>query len=287
LGLWALFRASPGRILLAYGLFNAENLLRINQPAVLGLAVDGLLVGSWHGLGLLVLQHLGHLLLGCWRRAYDTRTFTRLYADLATDVVLGQGAAGVPVSRIAARSALSRELVTFLERDVAGVFEALYCLAGSLAWLAFLDGLMVLYCLALVVPATVLNVVFARKTATLNRRLNDQLEHEVDVINEARPAAVHRHYTALGHWRVKLADWEAFNFGGLGLFVLALLGAALLRNCARQEASLGEVLKVLGYVGMFVFAVASAPMLVQQVSRLCDISRRARQERAADSSEVG
>src|SRR5262249_9162019 len=139
---WALFVLYRRSILFTYALFNVENVLRVVQPTVLGLAVDDLLAGSGRGLGLLLGPHLARLLIGSWRRAYDTRTFTRIYADVASRVVLEQRAAGVPVSRVAARSALSRELVDFLERDVAVVVFGLYSLAGSLFWLASRDGLL-------------------------------------------------------------------------------------------------------------------------------------------------
>src|SRR5262249_51622024 len=147
-------------------------------------------------------------------------------------VVLEQRAAGVPVSRVAARSALSRELVDFLERDVAVVVFGLYSLAGSLFWLASRDGLLALACLALGAPAAVRNVAFARKTLRLTGRLNDQLENEVEAIADGRPAEVRGHYAALGRWRVRLSDCEAYNFGAMELFVLALLGAALARSCS-------------------------------------------------------
>src|SRR5262245_30016306 len=57
-----LFRSYRWRILLTYGLFNVENLLRVAQPVVLGLAINGLLEGSYWGLVLLAVQHVSQML---------------------------------------------------------------------------------------------------------------------------------------------------------------------------------------------------------------------------------
>jgi hypothetical protein len=112
-------------MLLTYGLFTLENALRLAQPLILGLAIDGLLDGSRRWLVLFAAQQLAQLVASACRRAYDTRTFAVLYTELATGLVVRQRASGVPVSQIVARSALSRELVDFLERDVPALLHLL------------------------------------------------------------------------------------------------------------------------------------------------------------------
>lgn len=120
-----------------------ENLLRLAQPYVLGWAIDDLLRGSYLGLLALVIQHLSHLVIGICRQVYDIRAFTSIYTDLATRLVLGHRRGGVAVSCVAARSALSREFVSFFERDVPVVVFAVYSVVGSLVMLGLYDGLLV------------------------------------------------------------------------------------------------------------------------------------------------
>jgi hypothetical protein len=273
-GLGELFRAYRGRILLTYALFNLENLLHLAQPFALGLAVTGLLGSSWSGLALFAGLHLGHLLIGTWRRAYDTRAFTGIYTDLATRLVIQQRGRDVEVSRVTARSALSRELVDFFERDVPQALYAVYAVFGALAMLALYDLALVPLCLALLVPAAAFNYLYGRKSFALSGRLHDQLEREVEVIGGGRPAQVRDHYARLAGWRVKLSDWQALSFGVLELFVLGLLAAALWRTCTAPGAAAGDVFAVFRYVWMFVTGLDSVPLLVQQAGRLRDIGRR-------------
>src|SRR3569832_1991704 len=96
-----------------YALFNLETVISLAQPYVLGIAINDLLVKRYTGLGVFAVQHIAFLLIGSARRLYDTRAFTRIYTQVASDVVLGQRDANVELSPVAARSSLSREFVDF------------------------------------------------------------------------------------------------------------------------------------------------------------------------------
>jgi ABC-type multidrug transport system fused ATPase/permease subunit len=272
--LGSIFRAYKARILITYGLFNLENVLRLAQPFVLGLAIDDLLRSSYTGLWLFAGQHLSFMLIGALRTMYDMRAFTGMYTDLATRLVLEQREQQVPVSRVAARSALSREFVDFFERDVPLVFRSLYSVVGALVVLAWYDCTLVPICLALGLPAYLANSVYARKTRSLNAGLHDEFEREVEVIDQGRPKEVHTHYRRVALWRIKLANWEALNFGVMEVFVLGLMVTALFRSCLLIEAGPGDIFAVFRYVLMFVMGLDSVPGLVRQFTRLRDIGQR-------------
>lgn len=268
--LWTLYR---GKLLLTYALFCVENLLMLAQPLVLGLAINDLLQSSYRGLIIFLGQHLAHLLIGTLRQMYDTRAFTGITARLSADLVMDQRGREIPVSQVAARSALSRHYVEFFEREVPMVFRALFRVVGALALLAWYDPWLVPICLALIVPAWVLNKIYARKTLHLNGKLHDQLEREIDVIERGRTGEVQEHYRQVGRWRIRLSDWEAINFGLMELFVMGLLLGTLLR-VGLSAAAPGDIFAVFRYVMMFLMGLDSIPRLVEQLSRLRDVGRR-------------
>ncbi len=274
--LGSVFRDHRWRILLTYGLFNLENILGLARPWVLGLAIDDLLHASYRGAALLVVQQLGFTLLSTGRQMYDTRAFTHIYTDLATRLVLQQRRQGVEISRVAARSALSREIVDFFEHNVPNVFQSVYLIAGAIVMLALYDGWMISVCLLLLVPVCLLSVVYARKTYVLNNRLNNELEREVEIIHRARTLEVRDHYSAAGLWRIKLSNFQAANFCLLNVCVMGLIATALVRCCLTGSIEAGQIFAVLGYVMMFVMGLGSTPALVQQLGRLRDITDRLR-----------
>jgi len=282
-----LFAAHKWRMLFTYGLFNLENILRLAQPLVLGVAINGLLKGSFFGLLLFVGQHIAHLAISSVRRMYDTRAFNAIYTDLATGLVTEQRQQQVEVSRVSARSALSRGYIEFFEQHVPMMIRAGYSVVGALLLLGWYDLMLVPFCLALIVPAVLLNAAYGRKTLTLSKRLHDQFELEVDVIGRGSPEDVRRHYESVAESRVRLSDAEALNFGLMEFFVLGLMVAALIHFCSGGGAQAGDIFAVFRYVIMFILGLDSVPKLVQQVSRLRDIGVRMRLNRSAPSPAAG
>lgn len=269
-----IFAGNRAKLLLTYVLFNIENLLRLSQPLVLGLAINDLLHESSFGLLLFVGQHVTHLLISSVRQMYDTRVYTGIYTDLATKLVVEQRGREVGLSRVAARSSLSREFVEFFENHVPLLIKSAYSIVGALIMLAFYDRLLVPICLGLLLPAVVLNRTYSRRTFELNRQLHDQLEHEVDVIDQSHEPSIRRHYDAVASWRVKLSDCEALNFGTMEVFVLGVMVLALLRTCSSLTTTPGDIFAVFRYVLMLLMGIDGIPKLVQQFSRLRDLKRR-------------
>jgi len=276
LTLRSLFAANKRRMLATYALFNLENLLRLAQPFVLGMAINDLLGGTFFGLYLFVAQHLAHLLISSARRMYDTRAFNAIYTELATGLVTDQRGREIDVSRVSARSALSRGYVEFFENHVPMLIRAAYSVVGALLLLGWYDWTLIPYCLALIVPAVLLNSAYGRKTLVLSRKLHDQFEREVDVIGRGDAEEVRRHYDHVARSRVRLSDAEALNFGLMELFILGLMVAALIHFCTTGTAQAGDIFAVFRYVMMFIMGLDSVPKLVQQMSRLRDIGFRMR-----------
>ena len=219
-------------------------------------------------------QHLGQLATGVARRAYDTRMFGRIHADVVTQLVLEQRRREVEVTRVVARSGLSREFVQFFECQIPVLIQTVFLIIGGLAILATYDRGLVLLCAALILPACLLNARYARRTFAQSGRLHDALEREVDVIHRGEPAEIRKHYGTVLHCEVELSDSEAWNYGTMELFVLALMAGTLVVSCGSVAATAGEIQAVLRYVSMFSNGLDGLPYLIQQMSRLCDVGRR-------------
>ena len=119
-----LFSRYKWRLLFTYALFTLENVLRLAQPLLLGWAINDLLQGRYWGVGYLAIGHVAHMGMRVFRQMYDTRVFTHIYAERATELVSEQRGAGVEVSKVAARSTLARQFVDFFELHVPMVLRA-------------------------------------------------------------------------------------------------------------------------------------------------------------------
>ena len=269
-----LFRRYAGRILGVYGLFNAENLLRLAQPIALGWAIDGLINGSWGGVAVLAVQHLLTMAFTTARQSIDTRVFAGIYADTVSDVVIEQRGRDVPVSMVAARSSMSREFVDFFEMHLPAVFSAGWSLLGALVMLLYFDWVLALFCVGLLLPAGLLNWWYGRRTLLLSVMLHGEQEREVDVIERNDRDGVKDHYGKVRGWWVRLSDAQAINAGVMEVFILVLIVAGLVRYCTTPGVTTGDVFAAFRYLLTFVMAIDGLPALVKHVSRLRDVARR-------------
>jgi ABC transporter transmembrane protein len=243
-----------------------------------------LLNRDYSSLSLLGSVWFAHLISGAFRKVYDTHTFTRIYGDVATAVVLAQGARGVPTSQIVARSALSRELVAFFEHDVPLIITTLTVFVGALVMLFLYDRQIGFYCLLLLVPLLVVNQRYARRAHGLNRGLNDELENEVDILTARQPETVRAHYRLLAHWRVRLSNAEVANWGVMELFLIGLAGVVLIRAVALPGVQAGDIYAVVAYLWSYLGSLDHVPFTVQQLGRLHDIGHRMRVQGDAEYS---
>ncbi|MGV4799777.1 ABC transporter six-transmembrane domain-containing protein [Stenotrophomonas maltophilia] len=137
----AILRTYPWQLTGTFSLVALENTLLLAYPLFAGFAVDAIIRGnighaiSYAGVVLLF------WLVGAARRAVDTRTFTRIYADLAVNVVQAQRRLGQATSTSAARVVLAREFVDFFEKHVPIIATALVSMFGAAVMLLAIEPL--------------------------------------------------------------------------------------------------------------------------------------------------
>ena len=271
----SVFHAERWRIALTYGVTLLENLFYLLYPWTIGLAIDGLLArqGPWALLPLVTIWGL-HILVGAGRQVYDTWVFARIHAAIATATIARQRSAGIDTTEIAARSAMSRELVDFFEREVPTLMTAALGLVGGIAMLFWYDRLVGLVVTVWMLPVLVVYTLMGRRAHRLNMALNDEAEREVDLIHRSRFGPLASHFRRRGRLRVRLSNAEARSWALVELFSIAAVVLVILRMTALPAIQAGELYAMLAYVWRVLECLDQAPMLVQRFARLIDIRRR-------------
>lgn len=180
------------RIALTYTLTLVEDLLELSYPWATGIAINGVLDGHMEYAAPLIIAWTARSTIGLIRRMYDTRLYTQVYNHIVEMTILRQRRAGIPASRVAARSAMSREFVTFFEKDVATLVTTMVGIFGSLGMLLWYDLIIGGMMACLFLPVVIVNNSYVRKSFAFNRELNNQLEEEVKAIDSADPQVVKR-----------------------------------------------------------------------------------------------
>ena len=262
------------RIALTYALTLIEDLLELSYPWATGIAINGVLEGHLEHAAPLIIAWTARSTIGLIRRMYDTRLYTEIYNRIVELTIMRQRRAGIPATRVAARSAMSREFVTFFEKDVATLVTTMVGIFGSLAMLLWYDLIIGAMMACLFLPVVIVNNSYVRKSYAFNRELNNQLEEEVNAIESADSKQVKDHFNAVRSWRVKLSDAEAFNWSIVEALSILLLVGVLARITYMDEISAGAIFAMIVYVWQFMENLDNVPELLQQLARLHDIRKR-------------
>ena len=138
-GLASIYQQFRWRILLTWFLVFLEGVVWVLLPAILGRAIDSVLIGQWAGvIGLLVLLLVG-VFIGTGRRLYDTRVYANIYTRVATSTVKQQKLNDTSLSVTVTRAQLVQELIDFFEYDLPEGFIALVAIIGALIMLPLFE----------------------------------------------------------------------------------------------------------------------------------------------------
>ena len=262
------------RISLTYALTFVEDLLELSYPWATGLAIDGLLDRNYSMAAPIIVAWVLRSAMGCFRQMYDTRLYTDVYNSIVTDTIVRQRGAGVEATSVAARSAMSRDFVTFFEKEVPVVLTSLIGIVGSAVILFYYDMIIGAVAASLFVPVYIINRGYMRRSLRYNEGLNDQLEREVTVIEKVDPAAIRHHFEQVRCWRVKLSDAEAYNWTTIEVLSILAFVIVLVRATYLPTTETGDIFAILVYVWRLMENLDNIPQIVQQLTRLQDIRKR-------------
>ncbi|EJB8472795.1 ABC transporter six-transmembrane domain-containing protein [Citrobacter sp. C348] len=270
----SLARRHRKKLLVTFLLVVAENLTYLLYPLMAGFAINAIIAGNaLHAVFYAVVVFIMWA-IGAARRSVDTRTFTRIYAELAVPVILAQRRDNQNTSTIAARVALSREFVDFFEKHLPALITSIASILGAAIMLLVIELWTGVACLVILGFFSLFLSSYTRKNEALFLRLNNRLEKEIAMVNSAAASPLGKHYRLLSRLRICLSDREALGYLSIGIVVALLFGMTILIMTLGGGADAGHIYSVMTYMWMFAMSLDDAPQLLEKYSQLKDIGKR-------------
>nr|WP_101148261.1 ABC transporter six-transmembrane domain-containing protein [Neisseria meningitidis] len=262
------------RLLGTFSLVGLENLLMLVYPVFGGWAINAVIAGKvWQAL-LYALVVFLMWLVGAARRIADTRTFTRIYTEIAVPVVLEQRQRQVPHSTVTAQVALSREFVSFFEEHLPIAATSVVSIFGACIMLLVLEFWVGVSAVGILALFLWLLPRFATISENLYFRLNNSLERDNHFIRKGDERQLYRHYGLVARLRVLISNREAFGYLCVGAAMGILFSFAFVMMTLKGYGSAGHIYSVSTYLWMFAMSLDDVPRLVEQYSNLKDIGQR-------------
>ncbi len=267
-----ILHAFRGRIGLTWGIVLVENVLIALIPLFVGMTIDGLLAGTLQELGFLVAVLIAAVAVAVIRRLYDTRTYGTIRLRLGSE--LQKRSAHLQVSKRSARIDMSRELVDFLEHEAPDLITAVIQITVSLVILAYFETWLAVSSILVLLAMLLLYGCFHGRFYRHNARLNEQREKQVDILHGGDRLGIFRHLRALRRHEVSLSDTEAFLYGGIFLLQIAFIAFNLYVGAGIEGVTAGEIFSIATYSWEYVEAALMLPIVLQNWSRLSEITNR-------------
>jgi hypothetical protein len=262
------------RIALTYLLSIAGAVFMLFYPYATGLAIDGALARDVMALLPLALMWAAHLAIDGFRQVYDTRTFTRVFAEAATDMVSTQKQDGRTTSEVAARVNMMEEFTWFLGANLPDIIIGLISPIGALVVLFTLSPIIGATALGLAVVALAFNGFLFAQVKAREATLNTLSEDSVTRIEAGDADGVRRHYGALGQAYIRISDLNALSWMAVQALGIVVLSFAIWQTGNIDKITPGEAYTLVAYVWRVLEGVFSIPGYARQLARLQDIWRR-------------
>lgn len=277
-----------GRISFTMLLVFLETGLSVLFPLFIGWAVNDLVKGEYTGVILLAGLGVSSLVIGAARRFYDTRIYSAIYSEVATDMIDHAQQTKLSISKQNGRSGLLTELVEFFEHSMPGIILCVFGVLGTLGIVATLNIYVFLGCLLLLLLMVMVYWLTGKTQYRYHEGYNHEYEQRVDVLSAGKINDIAKHFKDLMRWNIKLSDMETINFSVVWLGVICLFVATPIFavQTAAGVPEVGTVLALLMYVFDYSEKVATLPFFIQQLIRLSEISNRLNSvESEAESSD--
>lgn len=240
-------------------------------PLFIGFAIDDALVKTYEGAVYLGLLGLATLLIGAFRRFYDSRFYAKIYEKLGAQI--GDREDISPTTK-SAHLRLLNEVVEFLENSLPQLVNSSLGLIGTLIIIGTLNLKILAGCMVILLIVLLVYGLSVKKTIRLNAGYNDELECQVDMISEHQPILLRNHLRKLMKWNIRLSDLETVNFSVVWLFMMAFLVLSIIMAINEGMASYGAVFALVLYLFQFIETAIVMPLFYQQWLRLKEITGR-------------
>jgi hypothetical protein len=259
-----------------------ENVSFIIEPTFFGKLLDALIdhfydhekIDYIYPLIVWILVYLLNVIGGTLHRLFNGIIYSKMYADIATDVVVKSKSHGGKFSKILVRAELVKEYIVFFRERLPEIMWQLSATAGAIIALLFYDYRIALVCLAVTVPIAYINNLNRKNVTQLQKDIHDNQEELFKLIESKDTSKISQFYQNTVSPKTKIARWNAFSYSsGKVLLVIIFLGVLFI--CVDVDKfSTGKIYSIVAYLWTFIASTDYLPELMESLASVKDLNDR-------------
>jgi hypothetical protein len=211
---------------------------------------------------------------GTLHRLFNGIIYSKMYANIATEVVLDSKCRHDQFSKMLVRAELVKEYITFFRERLPEVMWQLSATAGAIIALLFYDYRIALVCLAVILPIAYINNLNRKKVTFFQKDIHDNQEELFQLIESRDTTKVTSFYQNTIMPKTKIARWNAFSYSSVKIFLVIIFVAVLFICVDVDKFTTGRIYSIVAYLWTFIASTDYLPELMESLGSVKDLNRR-------------
>jgi ABC-type multidrug transport system fused ATPase/permease subunit len=259
-----------------------ENVSFIIEPTFFGKLLDSLIdhfydhekVDYIYPLIIWIIVYLINVVGGTLHRLFNGSIYSKMYADIATDVVVDSKSRGDQFSKMLVRAELVKEYIVFFKERLPEVMWQLSATAGAVIALFFYDYRIALVCLAVTIPIAYINNLNRKNVTLLQKDIHDNQEELFKLIESRDTSKISQFYRNTISPKTRIARWNAFDYGSVKVLLVIIFVGILFICVDVDKFSTGKIYSIVAYLWTFIASTEYLPELMESMGSVKDLNER-------------
>jgi len=259
-----------------------ENVSFIIEPTFFGKLLDSLIdhfydhekVDFILPLIIWIIVYLINVIGGTLHRVFNGSIYSKMYANIATEVVLESKCREDQFSKMLVRAELVKEYIAFFKERLPEVMWQLSATAGAIIALFFYDYRIALVCLAVVIPIAYINNFSRRKVTHLQKDIHDNQEELFHLIESRDTSMITQFYNNTISPKTRIARWNAFGYSSVKVLLVVIFIGVLFICVDVDKFTTGRIYSIVAYLWTFIASTDYLPELMESLASMKDLNVR-------------
>jgi ABC-type multidrug transport system fused ATPase/permease subunit len=259
-----------------------ENVSFIIEPTFFGKLLDSLIDHFYDHekaeyifpLVIWIIIYLINVVGGTLHRFFNGSIYSKMYANIATEVVLESECREDQFSKMLVRAELVKEYVAFFKERLPEVMWQLSATAGAIIAIFFYDYRIALVCLAVIIPIAYINNLNRKKVTLFQKDIHDNQEELFQLIESRDTSKISQFYLNTISPKTRIARWNAFSYGSVKVLLVIIFIAVLFICVDVDKFTTGRIYAVVAYLWTFIASTDYLPELMESLASIKDLNIR-------------
>jgi ABC-type multidrug transport system fused ATPase/permease subunit len=259
-----------------------ENVSFIIEPTFFGKLLDSLIdhfydhetIDYVTPLIIWIIVYMINVVGGTHHRIFNGSIYSKMYADIATDVVIESKARGDQFSKMLVRAELVKEYIVFFKERLPEVMWQLSATAGAIIALFFYDYRIAVICLLVVIPIAYINNLNRKNVTRLQKDIHDNQEEVFNLIESRDTSKISQFYRNTISPKTMIARWNAFGYSSVKVLLIIIFIGVLFICVDVDKFTTGKIYSIVAYLWTFIASTDYLPELMESLASVKDLNTR-------------